>query len=154
MNAIGEACHRFFAYDDLDYEYSVRLDRADWLLRNWSAPQFAAADLLESSVRLQRFVAERFPGSRIMREWHIYAQANAQLIAGRIDLLLDTPEGFVVFDHKSFPGVIDIDGERLQSFAGQASMYAQALETVTGRPCHQFWLHQPIKATMTRVVLG
>ncbi|CAN5258189.1 UvrD-helicase domain-containing protein [soil metagenome] len=154
MNAVGEACHRFFAYDDLAYEDGARLQRAHWLLRSWSAPQLAAADLLESSLRLQRFVAERFPVSRVMREWHIHAQAQAQLIAGRIDLLLDTPEGFVVFDHKSFPGVLEIDGERLQAFAGQAAMYAQALESVTGRPCHQFWLHQPIAATMTRVILS
>ena len=154
MNAVGEACHRFFAYDDFAYKHGARLERADWLLRSWSAPQLAAADLLEASLRLQRFVAERFPGSRVMREWHIHAQAHAQLIAGRIDLLLDTPEGFVVFDHKSFPGVLEIDGERLQAFAGQAGMYAQALESVTGRPCHQFWLHQPIAATMTRVILG
>jgi ATP-dependent helicase/nuclease subunit A len=89
-----------------------------------------------------------------MWEWPVHAIAAVQLIAGRIDLLVDTPEGFIVFDHKSFPGVMDIDGERLQAFAGQAGMYAKALESVTGRPCHQFWLHQPIAATMTRVVLG
>lgn len=152
MNAVGEACHRFFAYDDMSYEHSARMERADWLRRKWSAPELAAADLLESSARLQAFVSDRFPGSRVMREWHIHAQADAQLITGRIDLLVDTPEGFVIFDHKSFPGVVDIDEERLRSFAGQASMYARALETVTGKACHEFWLHQPIAAMMTRVV--
>jgi ATP-dependent exoDNAse (exonuclease V) beta subunit len=154
MTAIGEACHRFFAYDDMAYDQAVRLERAAWLLKSWSAPELAPGDLLESSLRLQTFLADRFPGSRVMREWQVHAQSEQQLIAGRIDLLVDTPEGFIVFDHKSFPGVMDIDGERLQAFAGQAGMYAQALERVTGRPCHQFWLHQPIAATMTRVVLG
>lgn len=154
MTAIGEACHRFFAYDDLAHDHGERLERAEWLLRSWLAPQLAPGDLLEASLRLQKFVADRFPGGRVMREWHIHALADVQLISGRIDLLVDTPDGFVIFDHKSFPGVMDIDGERLQAFAGQAGMYAQALENVTGRRCHQFWLHQPIAAKMTRVVLG
>jgi ATP-dependent exoDNAse (exonuclease V) beta subunit len=154
MNAVGEACHRFFAYDDLAYDHEVRLDRARWLLSRWSAPQMAPADLLESSSRLQGFLADRFPGSRVMREWPVHALADTQLIAGRIDLLVDTSDGYIVFDHKSFPGAMDIDGERLLSFAGQAGMYARALESVTGRKCHQFWLHQPIAAIMTRIEMS
>ena len=154
MNAVGEACHRFFAYDDPCHETAARLERATWLLKRWAAPEMRPADLVESSGRLHEFLASRFPAGRIMREWPVHASADAQLIAGRIDLLVDTGDGFIVLDHKSFPGVMDIDGERLQAFAGQAALYAQALKSVTDRPCHQFWLHQPIAATMTRVVLN
>jgi ATP-dependent helicase/nuclease subunit A len=39
--------------------------------------------------------------------------------------------GFVVI-HKSFPGTIELEGERLLAFAGQAGLYAHALERVTG----------------------
>jgi len=153
MNAVGEACHRFFAYDDLRHDSVFRLERATWLLKRWSAPELAPGDLVEASRRLHEFLGSRFPSARIMREWPVHALADTQLIAGRIDLLADTPDGYIVVDHKSFPGIMDIDGERLQAFAGQAALYAQALEEVTGKPCHEFWLHQPIAATMTRVVL-
>jgi len=84
----------------------------------------------------------------------VHAIEGTQVIAGRIDLLIEIPNGFVVMDHKSFPGVIDVEGERLRAFAGQAALYARALERVTGRTCQEFWLHQPIAALMTRVTLA
>lgn len=35
-----------------------------------------------------------------------------------------------------------------------AILVRSALESVTDGPCYQFWLHQPIAATMTHVILG
>jgi hypothetical protein len=72
---------------------------------------------------------------------------------GEAHLLIDTPDGFVVIDHKSFPGTIELEGERLLAFAGHAGLYARALERVTGRACREYWLHQPIAALMTKVML-
>jgi hypothetical protein len=57
-----------------------------------------------------------------------------QIIGGPIDHLIELADGFVVIDHKSFPGLIEIDGERLLDFAGQASVYARELERVPGAP--------------------
>jgi hypothetical protein len=64
------------------------------------------------------------------------------------------PDGFVVMDHKSFPGAIEVAGERLHAFAGQAALYARAIELVTGRRCKEYWLHQPIAALMTKVMIA
>lgn len=153
MTAVGEATHRFFAYDDPTSPEVVRLERAVGLLRNWKAFELAPQDLLMASSRLRQFISERFPGGRVMCEWPVHALRDRQLISGRVDLLVETVDGYIVFDHKSFPGVMDVDGARLSAFAGQAALYAQAIETVTGRPCMEFWLHQPIAATMTRVEL-
>jgi ATP-dependent exoDNAse (exonuclease V) beta subunit len=153
MRAIGEACHRFFASDDLTHPGEVRLARAEAILKRWSAPQLAPADLLASSDRLHAFVSGRFGNARSLCEWPVHAVEGTQIIAGRIDLLIDGPDGFVVIDHKSFPGTIEVEGERLHAFAGQADLYARALERVTGRACREYWLHQPIAALMTKVVL-
>ncbi|WP_019831144.1 UvrD-helicase domain-containing protein [Sphingomonas sp. PR090111-T3T-6A] len=154
MIALGEACHRFFAQDDVAADRAIRLERAAWLLDRWHVPEMAPADLVLASDRLHHFLGERFPGARIMREWPVHALADRQVIAGRLDLLVDTDEGFVIFDHKSFPGVIDLDEERLRAFAGQAGLYARALQSAAGRPCREFWLHQPIAATMALVSIG
>ena len=153
MTAVGEASHRFFAYDDPEHDEGARVERATALLRSWSVPELAPHDLLTASSRLQQFIRERFPNGRIMRESPVHAPWDRQLIAGRIDLLVETADGYVIFDHKSFPGVMDVEGERLAAFAGQAALYAQAIQAVTGRPSVEFWLHQPIAATMTRVAL-
>jgi ATP-dependent exoDNAse (exonuclease V) beta subunit len=154
MQAIGEACHRFFACDDLSQTADTRLSRAEALLRHWGAPQLAPSELVAASDRLHAFVTSRFGNARRLSEWPVHAIEGTQVIAGRIDLLIEIPNGFVVMDHKSFPGVIDVEGERLRAFAGQAALYARALERVTGRTCQEFWLHQPIAALMTRVTLA
>ena len=88
-----------------------------------------------------------------MREWPVYALRDRQVIAGRLDLLVDTIEGFVIIDHKSFPSAVDLDEERLRAFAGQASLYARALHGVSGRTCTAFWVHQPMVGTMTQISL-
>ncbi len=153
MIALGEACHRFFAHDNSEDHGAIRLERAAWLLDRWGVPELAPADLVSTSDRLHQFLGARFPGSRIMREWPVHALMDRQVIAGRLDLLVDTIEGFVIIDHKSFPSAVDLDEERLRAFAGQASLYARALHGVSGRTCTAFWVHQPIVGTMTQISL-
>jgi ATP-dependent exoDNAse (exonuclease V) beta subunit len=153
MRAIGEACHRFIASDDPTHPGEVRLARAEAILKRWRAPQLAPADLVAASDRLHAFVSDRFGDARSLREWPVHAVEGTQIIVGRIDLLIDTPDGFVVIDHKSFPGTIEVGGERLLAFAGQAGLYARALERVTGRACREYWLHQPVAALVTKVAL-
>ena len=64
MQAIGEACLRFFACDDLSQTADVRLSRADALLRHWGAPQLAPSELVAASDRLHAFVTSRFGSAR------------------------------------------------------------------------------------------
>jgi ATP-dependent helicase/nuclease subunit A len=153
MQVIGEVCHRFFACDDPGLPADVRVARADTLLRRWGAPQLAPADLMTASDRLHTFLSSRFGDVRYMREWPIHAVDGTQIIAGRIDLLVELKDDFAVVDHKSFPGAMDVEGERLCAFAGQAALYVRAIERVTGRLCREYWLHQPIAALMTNVTI-
>jgi ATP-dependent helicase/nuclease subunit A len=154
MVVVGEACHRFFACDGSAHSPAMRLERATRLLRQWGAPQLAPGDLVTASDRLQAFLAERYGGGRVLREWPVHAVAGDQLIGGRIDLLVDIGDSFALLDHKSFPGTIELDEERLRAFAGQTSLYARAIEAVTGKPCREVWLHQPIAGSITEVILA
>lgn len=153
MQAVGEASHRFFACDDHALSAEERLARAKGLLERWGAPQLAPADLVTASDRLQSFLRDRFGASAIRCEWPIHALVEQQIIGGRIDLLVELEDGYVVIDHKSFPGSMDIDDARLRAFAGQASLYGRALECTTGKSCREYWVHQPISAVMTRIVM-
>ena len=99
---------------------------------------------------MQEFVANRFKDGGF-KEWPVHALDGEQIIGGRIDLLVELSDGYIVVDHKSFPGVIEVDGERLNAFAAQANLYARALREVTGKTCKEYWLHQPIAGLMTRV---
>lgn len=144
LQAVGEAFHRFFACDDPELPAEARLQVAGDLLRRWGAPEVAPTDLVAAADRLHKFLDERFAGAARLREWPVHAAEELQYISGRIDLLLDDGGDFAIIDHKSFPGAMQLDDERLREFAGQVHLYARALRRGTGRGCREYWIHQPI----------
>lgn len=55
--------------------------------------------------RFRADLARRFAPARMLVETPFsFRQPNGQRVSGVIDLLLDTAAGWVVIDHKSFPG--------------------------------------------------
>ena len=154
LQAVGEAFHRFFAFDDPVRPVPARLTLAGDMLRRWGAPQLAPGDLVEAADRLHAFLDQRYGGSARMREWPVHAAENLQVISGRIDLLIDDGAGFAVIDHKSFPGAMALDDERLKAFGGQVDLYARALRQGAARECRDYWIHQPIAGLMIKVALG
>lgn len=153
LQAVGEAFHRYFACDDPSRPAFSRLALAGDILRRWGVPQLAPGGLVEAADRLHAFLDNRFGASARLREWPVHATEELQVISGRIDLLIDDGEGFAVIDHKSFPGAVDLDDERLIAFGGQVDLYSRALRNATARQCREYWIHQPITGTMIRVDL-
>ena len=153
LQAVGEAFHRFFAFDDPARPVPARLALAGDMLRRWGAPQLAPGDLVEAADRLHAFLDQRYGGSARMREWPVHAAEDLQVISGRIDLLIDDGAGFAVIDHKSFPGAMALDDERLKAFGGQVDLYARALRQGAARECRDYWIHQPIAGLMIKVAL-
>lgn len=154
LQAVGEAFHRFLASDNPASDPRARFDMASRMLSRWGVPQIAPGDLVAVSDRLHAFLNQRFRQGTMYREWPVYAAVGLQAISGRIDLLIDDGSGFAVIDHKSFPGSMTLDEDRLRSFAGQLALYSRALEDVTGKKCREFWVHQPIAGVMTRINLS
>lgn len=153
LQAVGEAFHRFFAFDDPVRPAPARLAVAGDMLRRWGAPQLAPGDLVEAADRLHAFLDQRYGGSARMREWPVYAAEDLQVISGRIDLLIDDGGVFTVVDHKSFPGAMALDDERLNAFGGQVDLYTRALRQGAARDCYDYWIHQPIAGLMIKVEL-
>ena len=153
LQAVGEAFHRFFAFDDPVRSTPERLSLAGDMLRRWGAPQIASCDLVEAADRIHAFLDQRYGGFARLREWPVYAAENLQVISGRIDLLIDDGDGFPVIDHKSFPGAMVLNDERLRAFGGQVDLYARALRQGAARECRAYWIHQPITGLMIRVEL-
>jgi len=48
----------------------------------------------------------------------------------------------VLIDHKSFPGALALDDDRLRAFAGSTRFYARAVEVALGKPCLGVWAHR------------
>lgn len=151
LQLFGEAIHRFLAADDVGAPRHTRTARAQAMLMRWGVPQVAPADLVTIADRLHAFVGARFAGATTLREWPVHAEDGLQVLSGRLDLLVDLGDGYAIIDHKSFPGSVALDEDRLRSFAGQVSAYAQAIQRVTGKTRFEYWVHQPIAAVMTRI---
>ena len=153
MQQVGEACHRFLAADDPGRPAERRHAQAAGILRAWGVPQLAPHDLVTAADRLWAFLERRFQGAALRREWPVHAAIGHQVIRGRIDLLVELPERYVLVDHKAFPGALAPEGERLAAFAGQATLYARAVEAATGAPCDELWLHQAVVGRAARVAV-
>jgi ATP-dependent helicase/nuclease subunit A len=151
LQLLGEAVHRFLAADDAALAPAARTARATATLARWGVPQLRGEDLVEISDRLTAFLNRKFPGARRFDEWPVHAVEELQVIAGRLDLLVDLGDGYAIIDHKSFPGAMGVDEARLRAVAGQLGLYARALGRLTGRTRFEYWVHQPIAAVMTRI---
>ncbi|RAI38989.1 hypothetical protein CH341_26800 [Rhodoplanes roseus] len=116
-------------------------------------PEVNPADLVSASDRLRGFLTERFRSAARLSEWPVHAAEGLQVISGRIDLLLDDGCDFVIIDHKSFPGAMELDAERLHAFGGQVELYSSALSRAAGRGCREYWVHQPVAGAMVRIEL-
>ncbi|RME57177.1 hypothetical protein D6779_09215, partial [Candidatus Parcubacteria bacterium] len=69
-----------------------------------------------------------------------------------IDVLVELPEGFVIIDHKSFPGSAEEAIERAAGYAGQLGLYAEAVEQATGRPVLETAIHFAVQGTVVPVI--
>jgi ATP-dependent exoDNAse (exonuclease V) beta subunit len=154
LRAIGEAFHRFFACDDPRTPREPRVVSARELLTRWGAPQISPNELVNASDRLHTFLSERFGGASHLKEWTLYAGEGRQVISGRVDLLVDDGREFVLIDHKSFPGLIELKAERLKAVAGQLALYGRAITTAAGRNCREYWVHQAIAGSISRIELA
>ena len=75
-------------------------------------------------------------------------------MSGIVDLLLETNDGLVIVDHKTFPGI----GEgawrkKALEVAKQLVVYAHVLQSVPGMKVLGAWVHLPMGGGMVEVVV-
>ena len=70
---------------------------------------------------------------------------------GIADLILETDAGYVVIDHKSFPGAEDKQEEKAAGFAGQLRAYAATIQEATGKDVLGVYVHMPVVGRVYKV---
>jgi len=152
--ALGEAIHGFFAADDQSLALQTRLDTATGLLARWGvAGAILPEALVEAADALRRWVATTWPGATWHREWPVFLRLQSGTIGrGFSDLILETPEGLVVIDHKSFPGSTEQAMERARHHAGQLSAYARAAQSALNAVGVECYVHLPISGLVVPVL--
>ncbi len=153
---VGNLLHAFLAADHAGLDPTDRLAIAARLLTAAALQQsFQPEHLIGASDALRSFVDARWPAAVWRREVPVSARiaspCGARRIAGSIDLLLETPQGFVVIDHKSFPGRAEHWPQRALDNAPQLLTYAAALQMAGGTVLGTF-IHFTIGGGIVEVV--
>lgn len=154
MQRVGDAVHAILAADDPSGPQKARIALARDVLARWSVTQVDPTAVIAGADRLEAFNAARWPGARIRREVPVFARIDGQLVSGRIDLLVETEDGFAVIDHKSFPGGPHEWETRSIGHGPQLALYAEAIEVASGRPCRELWIHMVLGGRALKVGRG
>jgi hypothetical protein len=78
---------------------------------------------------------------------------NGQRLKGWVDLLVDVGDGWILVDHKSFPGGREECSARALEHSGQLWAYRQAVEQASGRPVLGQWIHFCVSGLLVEVFL-
>jgi ATP-dependent exoDNAse (exonuclease V) beta subunit len=154
-DVVGSTLHAFLAADVPELNAAQRLEAATHLLEaSGLLATLAPESLLKSGDSLRKWVASRWPDARWRREISVDAlvgtSAGPRRIRGTIDLLLETPNGDVIIDHKSYPGAMNTWRERAQTFGPQLAAYAEALRAA-GRAVAEHWVSFAIAGGVVRL---
>ena len=153
ITALGTAIHACIALSFVDMSRPITHDDADRLLRSHGLESQLAVDaLLRQIEMLHQWIGQRWSKYTAYPEYPVQSTLlNGQIMNGRIDLLLDTPEGWVLFDHKLNPQGSSTWDDLARKNAGQLDAYATAITLATGRPVVECWLFLPVSGGIVRV---
>lgn len=129
------------------------LPEVERILTNWKVVHAVdKASVLAPLTAFQDWLQQRWAGCVIHVEVPVETgRPDGTRLRGRIDLLVDTPDGWVLLDHKSNPRGAAADGQLAQDHGPQLSAYAEALKRATGRPVIEQWLYLPVAARAIRL---
>ena len=69
---------------------------------------------------------------------------DGRVLQGRADMLVRTPEGWILLDHKANPSGPERWASVAQEHGGQLAEYACAIEKVSGMPVLENWIFLPV----------
>jgi len=131
------------------------VDSADveHILQTWGVAHALDKAAVQAQVEaLYAWIRARWPECPILVEVPMEVQRDdGTRLRGRIDLLVDTPEGWILIDHKSNPGGAAADEMLAQEHGPQLAAYADVLLRATGKPVREQWLYLPVAARALQV---
>lgn len=108
--------------------------------------------VLEQINSLHHWIRARWPNATAYAEYPIQCKlASGQVLNGRIDLLLEVPDGWILIDHKSSQLAADHWDGLAEEYGAQMAAYASALQAISGKPVTQSWLFLPVAGGALRI---
>ena len=151
MTLLGTALHHSIARACV--LGSVTTGDTERILANWSVSNNIDLNAVCAQIAsFQDWLSKRWPGCPIYVEVPVEANGyEGTRIRGRLDMLVETPKGWILIDHKSNPSGASKDHDLASEHGPQLMAYESALLDATGKPVLQKWLYLPVAGRAIRV---
>ena len=141
--AVGSAVHAYLGTQFSALTPAEQRDLAERIVERWQVEGTVDPSLLiTSGDRFEAYLDTEFPQWARHREAAIGWRPDHQVMEGWIDLLLEGPDGFVLVDHKTYPGN-DPESHVREKYLGQMAAYRNAVLAATGKPVLRTLIHFP-----------
>jgi ATP-dependent helicase/nuclease subunit A len=139
-NVLGDALHTIFAAEFINPQHPDCLATIERILRSHGLDQnIKARDAADMVDRFTAHLTKFFQPKSIQVETpFLSVNKEGQRTSGFIDLLLETSDGAVLIDHKSFLGACADWPVKALSYSGQLAAYRSAL---VDRSVESVWIH-------------
>jgi ATP-dependent helicase/nuclease subunit A len=149
---LGDAIHAIFAAEFAHPNHPKRATTAERILKEFGCDQSVwLEDVLRAVDVFREDVEKRFKPKRILVEVPFsFRNPAGQSVQGFIDLLLETAQGWVVIDYKSFQGNKTDWETKALSYSGQLDCYRQALAAIN-MTMDSLWIYFALGGGLVRV---
>jgi len=139
-NVLGDALHAMLAAEFINPQHPDRITTIKRILRSYTLDQnIKAQDAADMLDRFAVRISELFqPKSILVEAPFVTINSQGQRTSGFIDLLLETANGFVIIDHKSFLGKNADWPAKALSYSGQLAAYSGIR---LDRAIESTWIH-------------
>lgn len=152
-SVLGNAIHACLAAGFTHGDQWLSEDTVHQVLQGFEVGGHIDAGALARQIQVfQAWIRQRWPGCTARAEVPVKAlMPNGQVLNGRIDLLLETEQGFILVDHKSSPSARSEWTELVTAYKPQLNAYADAIEATTAKKVLEQWLLLPVSAAMVKI---
>jgi len=149
---LGDAIHAIFAAEFTHPNHPKRATTAERILKEFGCDQSVwLEDVLRAVDVFREDVEKRFkPKQTLVEVPFSFRNPAGQLVQGFIDLLLETAQGWVVIDYKSFQGQKSDWEAKALSYSGQLDCYRQALAAINMKP-ESLWVYFALGGGLVRI---
>ncbi len=153
MSALGNAIHACIATSFCDPQRPLAVDEIERILASFGvADCLTAGGVLRQVAALHDWISVRWPRAVAHAEHPVQCVLETgQVLNGRIDLLLDTTEGWVLIDHKSTQLAVEHWNQLAVEHGAQMKAYSKAIELASNRPVKESWLYLPVAGGAVRL---
>ena len=153
ITALGTAIHACIAISLVDESSPITKPEAERLLASYGLDGKISVDALIDQIdAFRQWIGMHWPQHALYPEIPVQSTLpNGQVMNGRIDLLIDTPGGWVLIDHKSNPQGASAWDDLAKTYTGQLDAYAVAIMLATGKPIVERWLFLPVSGNCIKI---